>query len=460
MESASISNPPAKEKISSYSVTEELLNKISKVNPKLKLFITITGERAQSAARNSDQRKELLGELDGIPIAIKDNFFIKGVRCTAGSKILSDFVPDFDAPAVEKLEQAGAVILGTTNLHEFASGVTTANPYYGFARNPWKIDRICGGSSGGSAGAVAAGLCYAALGTDTSGSVRIPASLCGVVGLKPTFGLVSTRGTIPLSFSLDHVGILARNCVDAAIILDIIACYDPQDPVSVKSSKPNAYKEETINESGRMHKIGIPKKFFLDILDEEVLSAFEQSTNQFRSLGYELSQVDIPDVENCESIWAPIRFSEASSYHYNWTQTRRSDYSDEILRKLDRGKDYSAIQYLLAKKEAREFRKKMVEAMDGFDAFISPTTTIPAPKIGEEKVVIGSKELEVYSALVRLTLPYNVSGLPALSVPMGLSREGLPLGLQIAGRPFEESTILGIGSSYEEKFPKIGLAQV
>src|SRR5487761_956724 len=262
-----ISEEMNERKISSSVLVEEDLRRIYDLNPQMKLFITITAELARASARQSDARltaSKRLGRLDGMPVAIKDNFFIRDVRCTAGSKILSDFIPEYSAPTVERLEEAGAAIVGTTNLHEFASGVTSVNPYYGAARNPWNTERITGGSSGGSAAAVAAGLAFAALGTDTSGSVRIPASLCGVVGLKPTFGLVSTRGTIPLSTSLDHVGVLTRTCLDAAVLLDSLAGFDERDPASVKAPRKCNYFQESIKAKSKRQKIGIPRKYFLE----------------------------------------------------------------------------------------------------------------------------------------------------------------------------------------------------
>ena len=447
--------------ISSSTLTNEYLLRISQQNPRFNLYITITNEIALRSAIETDNRfssSNSLGKLDGIPIAIKDNFFIKGVRCTAGSKILYSFVPDYTATSVERLERSGAVLLGTTNLHEFASGVTTVNPHFGAARNPWGEERICGGSSGGSAAAVAAGLAAAALGTDTAGSVRIPASLCGVVGLKPTYGLVSTRGTIPLSFSLDHVGVLSQSCLDAAIVLDSIAGYDERDQYSIRSPDRHEYYEETFNSRNQRPKIGIPRKYFLDIIDDQLRNAFETAISDIRTLGHELTDLDIPNIERIEEIWAPIRFSEASAYHDSWLRERPNDYGEDVRTKLERGREFRAVEYLLAKKKAVEFREGLLKAMEDLDAFITPTTPIPAPKIAQENVSIGSIKRDVYSIMVRQTLPFNVSGFPAVSLPMGLTNEGLPLGLQITGRPFEESTILGIGRAYEMKFGKVGPA--
>lgn len=451
-----VSEKISRSEISPVLLTEEHLKRIDTSNPRLKLFITVLHERARVSARQSEERissSRYLGRLDGVPIGIKDIIFIRGVRCTAGSKILSDFVPEYSSPVVQKLEESGAVILGTMNLHEFASGVTTVNPYYGTARNPWDEERITGGSSGGSAAAVAAALAFAALGTDTSGSVRIPSSLCGVVGLKATYGLVSMRGTIPLAQSFDHVGILARSCSDAALVLQCISGYDEEDRGSIKPPEKFDYFEEA-RQSVRGLKIGVPRKYFFDLLDDEVEDAFENAVKNLRSLGLVIEDVEIPGIEQVRDVWAAIRLSEASAYHKNWLETRPGDYGEDVRQMLERGTKFSAVEYIARRKQAAELRNNMIKVLETCSAFITPTTPIPAPRIGAKMVSIKGAEVDVYSVLSKLTLPFNVTGLPALSLPVGLSKEGLPLALQIAGGPFNEGKILGIGRAYEEKFGK------
>lgn len=446
----------SKSEISPVLLTEEHLKRIDTLNPRLKLFITVLHERARVRAKESEERissSRYLGRLDGVPIGIKDIIFIRGVRCTAGSKILSDFVPDYSSPVVEKLEKSGAVILGTMNLHEFASGVTTVNQYYGTARNPWDEERITGGSSGGSAAAVAAGLAFATLGTDTSGSVRIPGSLCGVVGFKATYGLVSTRGSIPLAQSYDHIGILARSCSDAALVLQCISGYDEQDRGSVKPPKSFDYFEEA-RQSVQGLKVGIPRRYFFDLVDGEVEDAFENAVKNLRSLGLMVEDVEIPGIEQVREVWAAIRFSEASAYHKNWLETRPGDYGEDVRQMLEKGMKFSAVEYLTRRKQAADLRNNMIEVLETCSAFITPTTPIPAPRIGAKTVSVSGREVDVYSVLSRLTLPFNVTGLPALSLPIGLSKEGMPLALQIAGGPFNEGRILSIGKAYEEKFGK------
>ena len=451
-----VSEKISRSEISPVLLTEEHLKRIDASNPRLKLFITVLHERARVSARHSEERissSRYLGRLDGVPIGIKDIIFIRGVRCTAGSKILSDFVPEYSSPVVEKLEQSGAVILGTMNLHEFASGVTTVNPYHGTARNPWDEERITGGSSGGSAAAVAAGLAFAALGTDTSGSVRIPASLCGVVGLKATYGLVSTRGTIPLAQSFDHVGILARSCSDAALILQCISGYDEEDRGSVKPPEKFDYFEEA-RQSVRGLKIGVPRKYFFDLVDDEVEDAFENAVKNLRSLGLVVEDVEILGIEQVRDVWAAIRLSEASAYHKNWLEARPGDYGEDVRQMLERGTKFTAVEYIARRKQAAELRNNMIKVLETCSAFITPTTPILAPRIGAKMVSIKGAEVDVYSMLSKLTLPFNVTGLPALSLPVGLSKEGLPLALQIAGGPFNEGKILSIGRAYEEEFGK------
>jgi aspartyl-tRNA(Asn)/glutamyl-tRNA(Gln) amidotransferase subunit A len=246
---------------------------------------------------------------------------------------------------------------------------------------------------------------------------------------------------------------LARNCPDVAIVLDVISGYDNQDPSSVKAPRKFEYFEETLKARGNRNRIGVLRDYFLESVSDEVRALFEKAINGLRSLGFELVDAQIPNVENSGAIWAPIRFSEASAYHEAWLKERTNDYGSDVRSKLERGKEYSAIQYVLAKRKAIEFKAQMGKVFDQFEALISPTVPVQAPKIGEATVSIGSKEIDVYSALVRQTQPFNVSGFPSVSIPMGLSlNDHLPLGLQIAGRPFEEATILGIGSAYEQKY--------
>lgn len=447
LEEASAWNLGVKEvasKISNGSISPERLyarieRRIERIDPQLNAFIS----------KISLPETIAKGPLHGVPFAVKDNFRVQGVRCTAGSKILMHDEPSkFDSTAVAKLKHAGAVIIGTTNLHEFASGVTNNNPFFGACRNPWALDRITGGSSGGSAAAVSARLAHAALGTDTSGSVRIPAALCGVLGLKPTFARVSTYGVIPLAESLDHVGILARSAVDIAIILEQIAGADPLDETSSKE-KVDQYSL-LLERPVRGLRMGIPNTYFLEDIDQEVLESFEAFCRNLAELGAILKDVSIEHLEIVRDAWAPIRMSEASAFHLNWIKSRPQDYGEDVLAMLKRGLEYSAVDYIISQKNKRIITNSFETALDEVDALITPTVGVVAPKIGEKQVVINGKDVrDVYFALGRNTFPFNVAGLPALATPSGLSKSKLPMSVQIVGGRFKESTVLQIAHSYE-----------
>lgn len=432
----------SKQLISPDEVYHELLQRILRLNPQINAFISILPfpEKMES------------GPLYGVPLAIKDIIRVQGARCTAGSRILANDEPSkMDATVVAKLKQAGAAIIGTTNLHEFASGVTNNNPFFGPCRNPWDHSRISGGSSGGSAAAVSARLTFGALGTDTSGSVRIPAALCGVLGLKPTYGRISKYGVIPLADSLDHVGILARSSLDCALILQEIAGHDPLD----ESSSAEALEsfQGNIAQSIKGMKIGLPNTYFLEDVSSEVLESFEAFCKNLSSLGATLEDISISNLEIVRDTWAPIRMSEATAYHSNWLRTREKDYGADVLSMLKRGENYTAVDYIMAQKNKRRITESFIAAFDRVDVLITPTVATTAPKIGASTVSLGNKKTyDLYSLLGKLTLPFNVTGLPALAVPSGLSKEGLPMSVQLIGAPFKESTILQIAHHYENAF--------
>lgn len=442
---AELSAKISKDLVSPSKVYHELLQRILRLNPRINAFISIL----------PFPEKLETGPLYGIPLAVKDIIRIQGVHCTAGSKILASDEPSkMDSTAVAKLKQAGATIIGTTNLHEFASGVTNNNPFFGPCRNPWDQSRISGGSSGGSAAAVSARLSFGALGTDTSGSVRIPAALCGVFGLKPTYGRISKYGVIPLADSLDHVGIFARSSLDCALILQEIAGHDPLD----ESSSAEALESfsSTLTQPIKGMKIGLPNTYFLEDVDSEVLESFETFCRNLSSLGATLEDISIANLEIVRETWAPIRMSEATAYHTNWLRTREKDYGADVLSLLKRGENYKAVDYILAQKNKRRITESFIAAFDRVDAMITPTVATTAPKIGASTVSLGNKKTyDVYSLLGKLTLPFNVTGLPALAIPSGLSREGLPMSVQLVGAPFKESTILQIAHNYESVFGTI-----
>ncbi len=439
--------------ISPVKLTEETLKEIERVNPSLNAFITILHSQALKDAEPAERlisEGKYIGPLQGIPIAVKDNIFIENVRCTAGSKILENQVASYDATVIGKIKAAGSVIIGTANLHEFASGVTSNNPFYGAVRNPWDLERIPGGSSGGSAASVAAGLAFAALGTDTSGSVRIPAALCGVVGLKPTFGRISKYGVIPLSSSLDHVGVITRSVMDAAFVLQTISGYDEHDPTTVKADVPDysISLEDTV--SGM--RVGVVSEYFQDILSDEVREAFDKFVDRLSSLGAVPEEITLDGFNRVESIWSTIRFSEASAFLSEWMKSRPSDIGADVLEKLKFGLSYSAVEYIKSLELMESMRKGFQQTLRGVDVIVTPATPIVAPKMDEKEIEIGEKEYNVYSILTRLAFPFNVSGVPAIVVPIGVSRDGLPIAAQIVGGPFREDLILRLAHHYELKY--------
>jgi aspartyl-tRNA(Asn)/glutamyl-tRNA(Gln) amidotransferase subunit A len=426
-------------------VVDAIIERIEKLNPTLNAFITILDESAKREAMHADsliKQGKYLGPLHGIPISLKDLIYIKGVRSTSGSKILADFVPDYDSTVAIKLRTAGAVIVGTNNLHEFASGITGINPHYGPSKNPWDIARMSGGSSGGSAVAVSSGMSLASIGTDTSGSIRVPSSLCGIFGLKPTYGRVSKYGVMPLAPSIDHVGPLARSAWDIAAVLQVIAGYDKLDTSSLKPPVPDYLKEISSSEtkesnkadsSHEKFKIGIPKQFFFDITTT--------------------SNVDVDGTDKIFDTWRAIRLGESAATHDEWMVSRPQDYGEDVIRMLEKGFEITAVKYINALQKWRQVIKDaFLKGMTEYDALLVPTTFIPAPFLNQNEVNIKGKPTEVYLSLSWLTTVFNITGLPALNIPAGLFDSKLPVGVQLVGRPFDEARILKIAYAYEQHY--------
>ena len=434
-----------------------MLARIEHLNPKLNAYITVTAELALAHAKKAES--ELFaprgrkgnrdrGPLHGIPISLKDNIYTKGIRTTAGSKILKDFIPQRDAKVVIQLKEAGAVILGKTNMHEFAYGVTSNNPHYGPVRNPWDLERISGGSSGGSAAAVAAGLCYGSIGTDTGGSIRIPSALCGVVGLKPTFGRVSVRDVIPLSPHLDCVGPLARTMAGAAIMLDPIFVRGKGEP-SLQSATKSSRK-------GRF-RLGLPKTYFSDVISPEVEFMFERALRLLQKSGSNLKEVSIPLLSETEDAGNQIAWAEATHYHQQagCFPARAADYGEDVRARLEIGAKVSATAYLRAMEVRNSFIEHFHAAMAGanVDALAVPTTPIAAPMIGEETTLVSGDKHPTRALLLRLNRPANLAGLPAVSVPCGFTPEGLPVGFQLIGAVTDEHLLLQIAKLFELACP-------
>jgi aspartyl-tRNA(Asn)/glutamyl-tRNA(Gln) amidotransferase subunit A len=457
----------ASRKISCLELVEVTIERIEKLNPKLNAFITMLDESARREAKHADsliKQGKYLGPLHGIPISLKDLIYIKGVRSTSGSKILADFVPNYDSTVTRKLRKAGAIIIGTNNLHEFASGITGINPHYGPSRNPWDIDRMSGGSSGGSAVAVSSGMSLASIGTDTSGSIRVPASLCGIFGFKPSYGRVSKYGVMPLAPSIDHVGPLARSAWDIAVLLQVIAGYDKMDSSSAKMPIPDYLKEisysegrrerNSDNDSSKKFKIGIPKQFFFDMIEPKVMEIFRTFVDRLTGCGIAtVSNVDVEGTDKIFETWRPIRLAEATSIHNEWMVSRPQDYGEDVIRMLQKGEEITAVRYIYAlQKWRQEIKNAFLKAMSGYDALLVPTTNIPAPFLNQKEVNIEGKTIDVYSCLSVLTTVFDITGLPALNIPAGLVDSKLPIGVQLVGRPFDESRILKIAYTCEHHY--------
>jgi len=437
-------------RFSALELTTATLGRIERFNPTLRAFIAVTGEQALQQARQADAELAAgkdRGPLHGIPIAVKDVFYTSGVRTTGGSPIYRDFVPDWDAFAVARLNAAGAVMLGKLNMHELAYGITSANPHFGAVRNPWNPKHSPGGSSGGSGAAVAAGMAYAALGTDTGGSIRIPASFCGTVGLKPTYGRVSRRGVMPLSWSLDHVGPLASSVRDAALLMNAIAGHDPADPTSARHPVVDYVPDEDCRVRGL--RIGFPENFFFERLDADVELCVRGAIARLESLGAEIKPVKVPDMAALNATARIVLLCEASAM-LEPHLAKREQFGADVLALLDQGRLLPATDYINAQRLRQRMQGEFAQIWQGVDCLIAPTTPNTAPKVGENTVKLGGREEDVRLATTRLVRSLNLLGLPALSLPCGLSGSGLPVGLQIIGPAFEEALILRVGAAMED----------
>jgi aspartyl-tRNA(Asn)/glutamyl-tRNA(Gln) amidotransferase subunit A len=430
--------------VSPVELTRACLDRIEKLNPVLNAFITVTVESALAEARAAEMeisRGQWRGPLHGIPVALKDLIDTAGTRTTAASGLYQNRVPTEDAEVALRLRRAGAVILGKNNLHEFAYGGSSLVSFFGDVHNPWNAEHVAGGSSGGSAAAVAAGLCYAAIGTDTAGSIREPAALCGCVGIKPTYGRVSVRGVIPLSWSLDHVGPLAATVGDAAAVLQVIAGYDPLDVGS--ADVPVSDYVSGLNEETKNLRIGVPRAYFFDDLDDEVRAAVEQALVVIRTLVAESHELQI-EVTTDRTVQA----AESFAYHADYVPKTPELYQPETLRRIRSGENISAVEYIRRRRGLDQERRRARDFFADVDLLVTPATPIPAPAIADLKKDPGAlRPAEL--RLLRNTRPFNVWGLPAVSVPCGFTKGGLPIGLQIAGPHWREDLVLRLAHAYE-----------
>jgi aspartyl-tRNA(Asn)/glutamyl-tRNA(Gln) amidotransferase subunit A len=441
-----IDEPASRDSISAVELAEAMLERIDAAQG-LHAFITVTPELALTDARRSDlrrARREPLGPLDGMPIAVKDNIDVAGVRTTAGSDWLRDHVAAEDAEVVGRLRSAGAVIVGKTMLHEFAYGATSDNPHFGTCRNPWDPTRSPGGSSGGSGAATGADLCFAALGTDTGGSVRVPGALNGVSALRPTYGAVSNWGVLPISPSLDTVGTLARSATDLAVIAGVLYGYDRRDPYAARPSGPgSALTRASTAERLDGLRVAVATGDLFDETEPALTRNAAAVADQLLELGATLSEIELTDavaaMENCTTL---IR-AEALAGHRDQLDADPGRFGADVRRRLEEGRSVSGVEFAQALDHMRRWRARMLARFDDVDVILTPTTPSGAP------VIDGAEMISTTARLTRFTYPWSLAGLPALSLPSGADGLGLPTGVQLAAAPWRDGLLLGIGQALQ-----------
>ena len=424
---------------SAVDLTKACLRRIEKLNPVLNAFITVTAEQALAQARELDaelRQGKRRSPIHGVPIALKDLVDTAGVRTTAASGLFVDRVPDRDAEVVRRLKAAGAVLLGKLNMDEFAYNFTSETSYFGPVKNPWKLDRMPGGSSGGSAAAVAARLCFGALGSDTGGSIRLPAALCGIVGLKPTYGLVSTRGVLPLAWSLDHVGPMCRTASDTALLLSAIAGYDENDPASVEGPKVDYAK--AMRQSVSSFRAGIVRGSFFDGIHPEISSAFQAATESISGFIREVREIKLPEIPP-----NPVLRAEAHAYHEPMLAGSASKYHPHTLNEIREGEKVTLTAYARGLRDLQRLRREIRRVFDEVDLILTPACPVPPFVLGS----VAKPDI-IY---LRNSIPFNIFGIPAMSIPCGFTKDGLPVGLQVAGPPLAEARILAFARALEEE---------
>ena len=438
-------------RLSPVEVVRTLLERIEAADKELNAFATVVSERALEEATRA--QAEIMGgryrgPLHGVPIGLKDLIYTAGVRTTMGSAFFKDYVPDYSATVVLRLEEAGAIMVGKTNTHEFAYGPTGDRSYFGPTRNPHDLDRIPGGSSAGSGAAVAANLLYGSLGSDTGGSIRIPATLCGVAGMKPTFGRVSKHGVFPLSWTLDHVGPLTRTVEDNALLLNALAGFDARDPYSV-NREPEDFARD-LRRGVRGAVIGIPSDFYFEHVEDEVERRVREAIEVFRSLGAEVREVRIPHLWETLKAQRLTLAADAYSIHEERLKSEPEKFDEEVRERLLDGERLKAHRYASAQQRKLGAKDEFSRALGEVDVLLTPALPIAATLIDQRDVNIGGYEEPVRSAVTRLTGPTNLNGFPSLSIPCGSTASGLPVGMQLIGRPFDEATFYRFGHAYEE----------
>ncbi len=435
-------------KISSVELTQACLDAIAARNERLNAFITVLGDRALNQARALDAERAagtVRGPLHGIPVALKDVFCTKGVRTTVGSKIWADHVPNYDSAVTEKLEAAGTVLLGKTGMHELAYGVTSNNPHFGAVRNPWNEECIPGGSSGGSGAAVATGMALMAMGSDTGGSIRIPAAYCGTVGIKPTTGRVSRYGVMPLDFTLDHMGPLTASVADAALCLQALAGHDRRDD----SSSREAVGDYLAGEASLRHlRIGLPENFYFERVQPEIVEAVQRLARKAEEAGANVKPVRVPDMLAVNTVGRVILMVEASATMTPYVKHREM-FGADVLTLLDQGRLLPGVDYVQAQRLRRVYQHEFSQLWNEVDIVLTPASPNTAPPIGATEVEIGGVREDVRFAATRLVRGINVLGLPALAMPCGRDAAGMPMSAQLIGKPFGEAALFRAGRVFE-----------
>mgnify|MGYP001202831294 CR=1 FL=1 len=437
-------------KVSPVEIIEAHLDRISQTEPVLNSFITLLADEARDAAKRAESminKGTYLGPLHGIPVGLKDLFNTGGVKTTSGSRIFDNYVPSEDCTVASKFRAAGAILIGKLNMHQFAYGPTGENPDYGHMHNPWDPEKITGGSSGGSGSAAASGQCTITMGSDTGGSVRIPSSFCGIVGLKPTYGLVSRNGLTPLSWCLDHPGPMVRTVEDAALTMNVISGFDPRDVASARVKVPDY--TETLGQSIKGMRVGLVKQFFDAPLDSEVENIVRVAISHLESLGAEIHEVSMPMFDQSQAISGTILMCEAAAYHRDLLRDHADELYLPVRLRLESGLMITAADYLKAQ-QARSLFNASVDALyEHVDVLVGPSQPITAPTLLDQSVEINGTRLGTTAAVTQYSRPYNITGTPAITIPCGFSTSGMPIGLQIAGKAFAEPTVFKVAHAYE-----------
>ena len=451
MSAGQLSKVIESKEVSPVEVIDAHLTRIEATEPVLNSFITLLPDEARAAARRAEadiQRGNYRGPLHGIPVGLKDLYNTAGVRTTSGSKIFDNFIPQEDCTVATRFREAGSILLGKLNMHQFAYGPTGENPDYGHMHNPWDPELVAGGSSGGSGSATMAGQCTITTGSDTGGSIRIPAALCGIVGLKPTYGLVSRYGLTPLSWCLDHPGPMVRTVEDAALTMNVIAGHDPKDVASAVVDVPDYTTALTGDVRGL--KIGVPQEYFEAPLDPQVGQAVRDALSLLEDMGAVVTEVPFPMFQDSQAISTAILMAEAAAYHRDLLAKDGDKLYPPIRLRLEAGLFISSADYLRAQQARTLFDRQVRRLLDDVDLLAGPTEPVTAPKLLATRVQAGQHTMGTTPALTQYTRPYNITGTPAISVPCGFSDAGLPIGLQLAGRPFDELTVLRAAHAYEQ----------